>query len=222
MSLSKRLFKHPRTITLASYILAAYIWVVYLTSRKQLLVAKESEAFMEARGNALLAFWHGRMMMLPPMQPKPRRMNVLISFHRDGKLISEVIGHFGQATISGSSSRGGESAVRNILDALAEGDNVGITPDGPRGPSQKVVATGAVAIAKWSKKPIVPVTFSASRCIRLNSWDKFMLAKPFGKLVFCMGEPIYIEDDDTPDEEWCARVELAMNRLVEIADEATA
>ena len=224
MSLSKKLFKHPRTITLASYVLAAYIWLVYATSRKQLLVAEGAKPFMEGRGNALFAFWHGRMMMLPTVQPKPRKMHVLISFHRDGKLISQVISHFGQTTISGSSSRGGEGAVRGILNALEEGDNISITPDGPRGPHQQVVAAGVVSIAKMSQKPIIPVTFSASRCIRLNSWDKFMLAKPFGRLVFCAGDPIYVDGDEDGfvQENWCKVVERAMNRLVEIADEATA
>ena len=227
MSLSKKLLKHPRTITLISYVLAGYIWLVYATSRKDMLVAHDAEPYVNGLENGIFAFWHGRMMMLPAL-PQPRKMHVLISFHRDGKLISQVIGHFGQTTISGSTSRGGEGAVRNILNTLEEGDNVGITPDGPRGPTQQVVAAGAVSAAKLSQKPIIPITFSASRCIRLNSWDKFMLARPFGRLVFCVGDPIFVNIPEASDgsgptqEDWCKEVERAMNRLVDIADEAAA
>ncbi len=184
-----------------------------LTNRKRFDIHPAAAALMRGEGNAIFAFWHGRMMLLPAINP-PRKMHVLISEHRDGKLISQVISHFGQDTVVGSSSKGGSEAVRNIVRLLKNGDNVSITPDGPRGPNQ-IAEMGIVTIAKLSRKMVLPVTFSASKHKRLKSWDRFMVAKPFGSIVFCIGAPIVIEQ---ADEAARLAVETAMNALVEHAD----
>lgn len=213
MSFSKRLLKHPRTQYLLSHLLAGYIRLVMLTNRKEFHIHEEAKAYMRGEKNAIFAFWHGRMMLLPAINP-PRKMHVLISEHRDGRLISQVIHHFGQDTVVGSSSKGGSEAVRNIVRILKKGDNISITPDGPRGPNQTAEA-GIVTIARLSGKPVLPVTFSASRNKRLKSWDRFMVAKPFGRIVFCIGAPIMIEQ---ADEAARIAVETSMNNLVEQAD----
>jgi lysophospholipid acyltransferase (LPLAT)-like uncharacterized protein len=175
---------------------------------------------MHGMQNAIFAFWHGRMMMCPTIEPPKRKMHVLISFHRDGKLISDTIAHFGEATISGSSSKGGMAAVKEILRALKSGDNVSVTPDGPRGPIQ-IAEMGVVTIAKLSGKPVLPVTFSSSRHKRLRSWDRFMLAYPFGHIVFYVGQPIFVSRDaDTAEEEQArSAIETSMNHLVTMADD---
>lgn len=213
MSFSKRLLKHPRTQLLLSYLLAGYIRLVMLTNRKTFHINEDAVTYMRGEKNAIFAFWHGRMMLLPAINP-PRKMHVLISEHRDGKLISQVIHHFGQDTVVGSSSKGGSEAVRNIVRLLKKGDNISITPDGPRGPNQ-VAEAGIVTIARLSGKPVLPVTFSASKNKRLKSWDRFIVAKPFGRIVFCIGAPIMIEQ---ADEAARIAVETSMNNLVEQAD----
>lgn len=213
MSLIKRTLKHPATQYILSHFLAMYIRLVMLTSRKTFEIHPDSAGYMRGEGNAIFAFWHGRMMLLPAINP-PRKMHVLISEHRDGKLISQVIHHFGQDTVVGSSSRGGTEAVRNILRLLKNGDNISITPDGPRGPNQ-TAEMGIVTVAKLSKKVVLPITFSAKKHKRLKSWDKFMVAKPFGSIVFCIGAPIMVEQ---ADEAARVAIETAMNNLVEHAD----
>lgn len=213
MSFTKRLLKHPTTQSALSYVLAGYIRLVMLTNRKTYHIDPAAAALMRGEGNGIFAFWHGRMMLLPAINP-PRKMHVLISEHRDGKLISQVISHFGQDTVVGSSSKGGSEAVRHIVKLLKKGDNISITPDGPRGPVQ-VAAMGIVTIARLSQLPVLPVTFSASRHRRLRSWDRFMVAKPFGRIVFCIGAPIQVEQ---ADESARLHIETAMNQLVEQAD----
>lgn len=213
MSFSKRLLKHPITQSLLSHLLAGYIRLVMLTNHKEFHIHDEARTYMRGEKNAIFAFWHGRMMLLPAINP-PRNMHVLISEHRDGKLISQVIHHFGQDTVVGSSSRGGSEAVRNIVRILKKGENISITPDGPRGPNQ-VAEAGIVTIARLSGKPVLPVTFSASKNKRLKSWDRFMVAKPFGRIVFCVGAPIVVEQ---ADEAARIAVETSMNKLVEQAD----
>ena len=216
MPFTKRLLKHPRTQSIISWLLALYIRIVYFTSRKTRLIHDAAKPYMQGRENAIFAFWHGRMMMCPTIEPPKRKMHVLISFHRDGKLISDVMGHFGEATISGSSSKGGMAAVKEILRALKNGDNVSVTPDGPRGPVQ-VAEMGVVTIAKLSGKPVLPVTFSTSRGKRMKSWDRFMLAYPFGHIVFCVGAPIFVSRDADEEQSRIA-IENTMNELVETAD----
>jgi hypothetical protein len=213
MSFTKRLLKSPKTQTALSYLLAGYIRLVMLTNRKIYHIHPEAAALMRGEGNAIFAFWHGRMMLLPAINP-PRKMNVLISDHRDGRLISQVIARFGQDTVVGSSSKGGSEAVRAIVRLLKNGDNVSITPDGPRGPNQ-TASMGIVTLAKLSGKLVLPITFSASKNKRLRSWDKFMVAKPFGRINFCIAAPIVI---DSADEAARIAIETAMNNLVEQAD----
>ena len=222
MRLSKRLLKHPRTQSLLAWLLSVYIRLVYITSRRVYVIDPQAEQFMSGADNAIFAFWHGRMMMCPTIEPPGRKMHVLISHHRDGVLISKVIGHFGEATISGSSSRGGSAAVKEILRCLKKGDNISITPDGPRGPSQ-VAQMGIVTVARLTGRKVIPVTFSASKHRRFKSWDCFMLALPFGKIAFCVGAPLLVsrEADDEGQEASRLEIEQAMNRLVETADVLT-
>lgn len=214
MSLSKRLLKSAFTQSVLSYLLAFYIRLVMVTNRKEFHIHPASAGLMRGEGNAIFAFWHGRMMLLPAINP-PRKMHVLISDHRDGRLISQVIGHFGQDTIVGSTSKGGTDAVRNIVRLLKKGDNVSITPDGPRGPNQQATI-GIATVARLARKPVMPVTFCASKHKCMRSWDKFMVAKPFGRIVFCIGEPIMVEE---ADEAARLTIETAMNNLVKQADE---
>jgi len=222
MPFHKRLLKHPRTQSLLAWLLSLFIRFVFLTCRKIFIIDPAAEPLMRGEKNGIFAFWHGRMMMCPTVEPPGRKMHVLISFHRDGILISKVISHFGEATIAGSSSKGGTAAVKEIMRALKKGDNISITPDGPRGPIQEV-QMGIVTVAKLSGKAVLPVTFSASKNKRTRSWDRFMVALPFGKIVFCVGAPILVsrDADDAAMEQARLEIEMAMNRVVETADSRT-
>ena len=79
-------------------------------------------------------FWHGRLLMMPHVWRAGVPMNMLISQHRDGRLIADTIAHFGLGSVAGSSSKGGAAAVRQIVKAIRAGEYAGVTPDGPRGP----------------------------------------------------------------------------------------
>ncbi len=219
MAFAKKLLKRPATQIVLAWVFASYIRLVFFTSSKRMDIHPDAAPYMLGDANAIFAFWHGRMMMLPTLCPPKHTMRVLISLHRDGLLISRTIGHFGQKTVTGSTSRGGREAVLEMLRALEAGDNISITPDGPRGPAQ-VLAKGTIGVAKYAQKPILPVTFSATRAVRLGSWDSFLLALPFGRIVFCIGKPIMVAEngDEQQDEQMRQEVEAAMNRLAEHAD----
>jgi len=214
----KHLLKSPAVHHLMVKIIALYIRIVFVTTRKRYDVHPDSARYLKGEDNAIYSFWHGRMMLMPCMSPKNRRMQVLISLHRDGVLISEVMNEFKFKTIAGSSSKGGREALMAILRGLKAGDNIAITPDGPRGPYQ-VAASGVASAAKLSGKPIIPITFAASHCKRARSWDKFIFALPFSRIIFCVGAPVMI-DKSMPEEESRIFIERIMNQQTEVADAA--
>jgi len=144
---------------------------------------------------------------------------MLISAHRDGRIIAGAMTYFGIDTIAGSTSRGGSSALRAMLKRLKEGGCVGITPDGPRGPAM-TVSVGTVNIARLAGVPILPLTYATSRRRVLATWDRFHLALPFGRGVYLWGEPIEIgkELDEAGLERARHLVEQRMVEMVRDAD----
>lgn len=216
MKFTKRLLKSRAVHVLLVKLLAFYIRLVFFTARKRYDVHPDAKPYMSGEKNVIFTFWHGRLMMMPCLNPPHRQMHVLISQHRDGIFISDVMKEFKFKTIAGSTSKNGREALMAILRALKAGDNVSITPDGPRGPFQ-IAAAGAAIAAKLSGKPIIPITFSASRHKRARSWDRFMLALPFSRIIFCVGAPIMI-DKSMDGEAARLAVEVSMNQQTEFAD----
>lgn len=184
--LFKRLYKTLFFRQSICWLIAWYIRLVYYTCRIHLSAEEATKPYVRGELPAVFAFWHGRLLMMPMICPEKRKMNVLISTHRDGEVISLAMHNFGFGTIRGSSTRGGGSAALKSMKALQAGENVSITPDGPKGPAMKV-QPGIITIAEMAKMPIVYATFAASRYRRMRSWDSFMLALPFGRLYYHIG-----------------------------------
>jgi len=145
-------------------------------------------------------------------------MHMLISAHRDGRIIADAVSYFGIQTIAGSTRRGGSAALRTMLKKLKEGDCVAITPDGPRGPAMSV-SIGIVNTARLAEVPVVPITYATSRRRILPSWDDFHVALPFGRGVFLWGEPIEIAPD-LGEAELDQTRSLIEARMVEMVREA--
>lgn len=111
--------------------------------------------------------------------------------------------------------------MQSLLKHLKEGKCVAITPDGPRGPNE-VVQSGIIQLAHLAKLPILPVTWSASRCKRFEkSWDKFIVPLPFGKIRQVVGNPIVVPKDADKElmEEKRMELQNEMRRITWIADE---
>jgi lysophospholipid acyltransferase (LPLAT)-like uncharacterized protein len=215
----KRLLRTAPAQAAIAWIAAQYIRLVFATSRST-VVGGERLAAMLAGGKPIIGcFWHGRMLMIPKLWNAAAPMYLLISEHQDGRLISRTIAHFGVGTITGSSSRGGMQALRTMVRALGGGKCVAVTPDGPRGPRMRA-ALGIAMAAKLSGIPIVPASFSTTRAVTLSSWDRFLLALPFGRLTFIVGEPVDVPAgaDDVAMEAARVAVEAQLNQLTQQAD----
>ena len=215
----KRVFKHRLFQNVSTWLIATLIKAMALTFRMDLRIAPESQVFTTSEDTAIFCFWHGRLILFPLFKPKKRQMHVLISHHRDGELITKVIRHFGIDSIRGSSSKGVKAATKNMIQILNSGHNISITPDGPRGPARKAAA-GAAYLCRLSQRPMLPITYSAERCKRLSSWDRFMIPLPFSRVVVQIGAPIWPQDDSgkLSVEQLSQQLEDSLNHLTDEAD----
>lgn len=137
------------------------IRLLALTMRINFINAEKVQAFWERRKNIIIAFWHGRLLMMPKVY-SGKGAYILISQHMDGEMIARTMSNFGYGSIRGSTTRGGTVALRQMLRVAREGFDLAVTPDGPRGPRQ-IVQPGVIELAKLTGLPIFPVTFSASK-----------------------------------------------------------
>jgi len=187
----RRFVRSDRLRRALCYSIHLYIRFVYWTGRWYVEGAEHPRRLREAGKPFILAFWHGRLMMIPMAWQRLAPIHMLISAHRDGRIIADAVAHFGVQTVTGSTRRGGSAALRTMVKALAAGDCVGITPDGPAGPAM-IASAGIVNVARLARVPIVPVTFAAGGRRHMRSWDRMQIALPFSRGVFIWGEPIEI------------------------------
>ena len=109
----------------------------------------------------ILAFWHAQQLMIP-IGYRGTGSHVLISQHGDGEIIARIIARFGHQAVRGSSTRGGAGALRALIKLGRSGQDVVVTPDGPKGP-RHVAKLGVIQLAKATGLPIVPLAFACSK-----------------------------------------------------------
>lgn len=218
--LGKKILRSDAVMAAACFIGALYIRLVRWSGRWHIEGEEIPESFRRAGKPFILSFWHGRILMMPYCWRRTDLTNMLISGHRDGRLISQTVKYFGIDTVVGSATKGGAQATRRLIKLLRQGGVVGITPDGPRGPRMRV-SEGTIALARLSGAPIVPTTYSARRRRVIGSWDRFIVALPFSRGVFLWGDPIHVprDADAAMLEAKRLEVERAMNALTARADE---
>ena len=196
----KKILRTKLAYSFICWIASKYIKFVSLTLKWKYLNKKHAATLWKNNENFILCFWHGRLLMMPLSWKKEKKINMLISEHPDGQLISKTVKYFGINTIHGSTSKGGTKAIRNIIESLKSGQSVGITPDGPRGPKMKINSS-IIKIASLTGFKILPLSCSVKNKFFLKSWDKFLVALPFGKGCFAWGEPLKIKKKITKEED---------------------
>jgi lysophospholipid acyltransferase (LPLAT)-like uncharacterized protein len=180
--------------TLALWIIppvgALLIRLIYLTSRKRFHLPQTVPS-----EPVIFAFWHGDLLLQPYLYYQFRKIpkaNVLISDHFDGQIIARIMRYFKLGTIHGSTTRGGAKVLIQGLKSLSEGYDIGITPDGPKGP-RHVMSDGAVVMAQKRNAKVIVFHCVPSSYWQLSSWDRFTIPKPFGTLDFYASEPLDLE-----------------------------
>ena len=195
-----------------------YIRLLQATLRRRY---RNREALDRAVGQAdaqIYVFWHSRLAFVRFAWFGDKGV-VLQSQHRDSRMLGRVMSRFGLGQVWGSTTRGGMSAVREVLRRIKDGYSVAIAPDGPRGPRQRV-QPGVITIARMSGAPIVPMVYSARPSRRLGSWDRMMLPYPFGRAVFLYGEAVWVDRraDEAEQERLRIALEDELNRLTDLVD----
>ncbi len=200
--MAKRLIRHPAIQRALAWLVALYLRLVWATTRWTLVGEEHARAL--AGGPMILAFWHERLplaalgwRLLARRVPQAggRRAQVLISRHRDGRLIAAAVRPFGIDVVHASSSKGGATGLRALARILAGGGVAVITPDGPRGPA-RVAAPGVAQLAALSGVPVLPCAVASSRMRLAGSWDRMRFPLPFARGVAVMGAPIAVARDD--------------------------
>jgi lysophospholipid acyltransferase (LPLAT)-like uncharacterized protein len=101
-----------------------------------------------------------------------KRLTFLVSWHRDGELITRVMKRFGMNPTRGSSTRGGLRALYALIKKVRDGYDIAFTPDGPRGPA-RAAQMGVVQTARLSGLPVVPIGMGA---LKKKRWAPGMLS----------------------------------------------
>ena len=205
------LFIVPRFYSLVLRFLA-------LTIRKKVFFSERPQKFWDQGQHIIAAFWHQRLLMMPFLLHRGK-VGMLISQHRDGEFIARAVKLFGVDSVRGSTTRGGLAALRGMIRFFRKGGNLAVTPDGPQGPKH-IVQIGVVELARQTGAPIVPVTYSASRCKVFGSWDNFILPLPFCRVAYVWGEPLFVPREIDKDglEENRLLLQERMRRNTEEAD----
>jgi len=184
--LAKKLFRAIALIVVP-FLASLLIRLLYLTNKKEFhspdTISDEPTIF---------ACWHGELLLLPYLYKRYRkipRAKVLISSHFDGMLISKTVEYFGLDTIAGSTNRNAAKVLIQGIRALKDGYDIGITPDGPKGPRHEV-ADGIIVMAQKTGTKIVLIRMLPTKYWQFNSWDKFTVPKPFGTLKYYATLPI--------------------------------
>lgn len=142
---------------------------------------EEIDPFRDRGKGVIFCFWHSNILPLAYIF-RDAGVTAVVSASKDGDRATAVAQRWNHATIRGSSSRGQIGVIRQCMRALEKGRNVVIIPDGPHGPREKV-KPGAAMIALTANAPVYPVILRTNQSWRLNSWDRFLIPKPFGKIT---------------------------------------
>ncbi|USG60211.1 lysophospholipid acyltransferase family protein [Sneathiella marina] len=220
LSAVKKILKSDGAKAVISFVAAGYIWLVYRTSRWQVINGDAPHRLMAEKKPFILAFWHGRLLMMPISVKKSTKVHVMISYHGDGEIIARTIKHWGQNSVRGSATKGAAAAFKQMMKVLRAGEVAVITPDGPRGPRMRA-QEGVVRLAAMSGMPVFPVSFSTTRGKLLGSWDRFFVAGPFSRGVVTWGDGIFVpkRDEGGAFEKSLMEIENSLIAITQNADE---
>ncbi len=196
----KALMRSDAAQALAAQALGLYLAVALRTTRWTILGEANATPLFTTRPG-VVAFWHECLPLMAPLWWRarrvaartggPRQVSLLVSRHRDGRLIGAIMRRFQTHTITGSSSRGGAAGLRACVKALADGHHIVITPDGPRGP-RRVAAAGVAQIAALGGAIVLPAAAATRHGLTLATWDRMRLPLPFGRGVIVCASPIAV------------------------------
>lgn len=215
----KRLLRSGAGLRAAGILAGLAVRLVRATTRWEWVADPESSLLLRGDRPIIGGFWHNRLMLISAAWPKPRPLAMVMSEHGDSRILGMAVSDYVTRPIWGSSRRKPTAALKGMVRALRDGVSVAITPDGPRGPRMRC-RPGLVEAARLTGAPILPCAWSVQRRKVLRSWDRFIVAWPFGRGVIVLGPPIRVPADADATALEAARlaVEQAITAVTTEAD----
>ncbi|MFP3873427.1 MAG: lysophospholipid acyltransferase family protein [Thiohalophilus sp.] len=183
---------------LAKPLLKGLMNMLWLTCRVKAVIGEEHAERILADGKPVIpCYWHqhhifGIWYMLQ-LRKRGLKVGFLISPSRDGEVPARIAESWGLRAIRGSSNRTGARALKELYELITKERISPVnSPDGPTGPIHKF-KPGALMLSQMSGAPILPISWAASRYWQLASWDRFIIPRPFSRIVIAVGEPRYVE-----------------------------
>ena len=181
-------------LALAPPLAAAIIRLLWASQRTEILGEDRLRPLWERGERIIFPFWHDQLLLMIRGYRGPGA-RILISASKDGELIARTMRCFGYDAVRGSSNRRGREAFRELVQLGRKPFDIGLTPDGPKGPRHQV-KPGVAELARITRRAVVPVALVCSKGHRFASWDRFLLPYPFGRAVYRYGEPLYREEGE--------------------------
>jgi lysophospholipid acyltransferase (LPLAT)-like uncharacterized protein len=172
------------------------------------MIDPEIERNVLERGQQpIYASWHQRFFPGIILFAGRKPISIMISQSKDGEIVSKIVHLLGWYPVRGSSSKGGSQALRTLKRLVSKGYKVGHIVDGPRGPLG-VVKPGLLLIAQATGMPIIPTIVSAEKKWVFNSWDRFMVPKPFSRVMIRFCDEVYISRKLRPSDFEAKRLQI--------------
>lgn len=219
----KRKFVYATIRPIVKLFIVSFWW----TCRVEKIIGDEHTQKLIDKGEPIIpCYWHQMLIFgawyMRKLQKRGLKIGFLISPSVDGEIPAKMVESWGAVAIRGSSNRTGARALKDMYNTITK-DKVSpvTTSDGPTGPIHKF-KQGAVMLAQLSQSPMLPIAYMASHYWELKSWDKFIIPKPFSRIVIAVGEPHMIDKKLNADEMEDARLKMEtdMNNLINTAKEA--
>lgn len=187
------------------YFIRAYSWTFKLKVENE----KPWLEHLQNGGRVILCCWHQQFLsaIYHFKTYAPYHPALMISQSNDGDIIARIAEKTGWHTIRGSSSREGSRALKEMIDHLRYFGFAGHVLDGPRGPAG-VVKAGVIRLAQVTGSVVVPFYTSADRAWYFNSWDHFILPKPFARVTLRFGDMLDMTCGSTEEDFERQRVRL--------------
>lgn len=208
--------RHPLVIRWVAFVIAWLVraWNLTIRNLKCYLDGTRHPVDPQAE-RCIYAVWHDSIFSLLYIKT---RIDILISHHSDGELITQTCKFLNFGVIRGSSTRGGTAALMKMVEQ-AESRHILVTPDGPRGP-RHVIRPGLVYLASITGLPIVLIGVGYSRAWYLKTWDRMAIPLPWSTTYGVLSERIYVPPGLGHEEmgEMCGRIEERFIKITAMAE----
>lgn len=198
---------------------AGFLAIRLIAPTLRFSVSLEEGAPPELRTRPVIySFWH-RCVFPAAYLWRNLQIRVMTSQSFDGEYIARIIQRFGFVPVRGSSTRGGVRALLGMRRETEQGYNVAFTIDGPQGPPY-VAKPGPVLLARSTGVPMSVFHIALDSCWQLNTWDHFMIPKPFSRALMRVAKQMVVspDTDDTAMQRMHGELQASLDRVREFAE----